>query len=193
MKNGLTTAGLILLGASILTACSIVPRELRQAPRDNPVLTEVRADADRFAGREVRWGGTIVGVDNDQLETRIEIVARDLLRSGRPADTDQSVGRFIAVFDGFRDPAIYAEGRDITIGGAVIGIEPGRIGDHDYTWPVIRVHHHLLWPPRADPRRDYPARYYYHDPWPYYYYPWPSRPIIIHPPPPSSRPPTLTR
>jgi outer membrane lipoprotein len=194
MMDGLTRWGLILLGASVLGACSVVPKELRQAPPDNPVLAEVRVDADRYIGRQVRWGGMIIAVDNEQVETRIEIVARDLLRSGRPLETDHSTGRFIAEFPGFLDPAVYAEGRDITISGVVTGIEPGKIGEHDYTWPVIRVHHHFLWPPRADLRRDYPARYYYfYDPWyPYYYYPRAPRPIIIHPPR-TDRPPTLTR
>ncbi len=185
--------GLALIVALTLGACSIVPKELRQAPTGNPVLTEVRADPEVFIGREVRWGGTILEVDNDAIETRIEIVARELLRSGRPVSEERSTGRFIAVFDGFVDPAIHAEGRDITVAGVIAGIEPGKIGDHDYTWPVIRVHHHFLWPPRVDPR-DYPPRYYYHyDPWfPYYYAPrWP-RPVIIHPPS-TGRSPTLRR
>lgn len=193
MKDGRIRLGLLLLGVSVLGACSIVPKELRQAPKDNPVLVEVRADVERHVGREVRWGGMILEVDNDQTETRIEIVARDLLRSGRPVIADRSQGRFIAVMDGFVDPAVYAEGRDITVGGVIIGIEPGKIGEHDYTWPVIRVHHDFLWPPYSDPRRDYPPRYYYHyDPWYPYFYPRSPRPVIIHPPR-TERPPTLTR
>lgn len=185
---------MVAVVAATLGACSIVPKELRQAPADNPVIAEVRADGERHIGREVRWGGTIIGTDNGQAETRIEIVARDLVRSGRPLNTDHSIGRFIAVIDGFIDPAVYAEGRDITVAGVIAGLEPGRIGDHDYSWPVIRVHHHFLWPPRTDPR-DYPPGYYYHyDPWyPYYYhYPRYPRPVIIHPPR-TERPPTLNR
>jgi outer membrane lipoprotein len=194
MKSEYTRLGLLLLAVALVGACSTVPREMRQAPKDNPVLAEVRADADRYIGRQVRWGGTIITVDNDPVETHVEIVARDLLRSGRPLDTDHSTGRFIAEFPGFLDPAVYAAGRDITITGTVTGIEPGKIGEHDYTWPVIRVHHHYLWPLRIDFRRDYPARYYYYyDPWyPYFYFPRSPRPVIVHPPR-TERPSPLTR
>ncbi len=173
---------LALAGATLLAACTTVPKELRQVPGDNPVLVEVRADADRYIGRPVRWGGTIVEVENGPVETHAEIVGRELYRSGRPVDTDRSTGRFIAEFAGFLDPAVYAEGRDITISGIIAGVETGKIGDHDYTWPVIRVHHYYLWPVRAVPRHDYPPRYYFHDPWyPYYYFPR-SRPIVVPPP-----------
>ncbi len=191
MQTAMTRLGIALAGIALLAACSTVPKELRQAPADNPVLVEVRADADRYTGRQVRWGGTIVSIDNDPVETQVEIVARELYRGGRPLDTDRSTGRFVAEFAGFLDPAIYAEGRDITVTGIVAGVESGKIGDHDYTWPVIRVHYHYLWPARSDMRRDYPAHYYYHDPWyPYYYFPR-SRPIIVNPAPPRSSP--LTR
>lgn len=169
--------------------------ELRHAPVDNPILVEVRADADPYIGRQVRWGGTIVAVDNDPVETRIEVVARELYRSGRPYDTDQSVGRFIADFPGFLDPAVYAEGRAITIAGTITGLQPGMIGDHEYSWPVIRVHHHYLWPLPSEYRYGYPAPYYYYyDPWyPYYYHPYPSRPPISVRPPAPPRPSPLKR
>lgn len=186
MKLRFTRALLLLMAILLISACSTVPKEIRQAPADNPRLTEVQADPDRHIGNQVRWGGTIIAVDNEATRTGVEIVARPLHRSGRPAETDRSLGRFIADFAGFVDPAIYAEGRDITIIGVVAGTEAGTIGDHDYHWPVIRVHEHMLWPQRPELRRGYPPRYYYHhDPWyPYYYSPRRihQRPVIIHRP-----------
>ncbi len=193
MMSGIARQGLLLLVAALIGACSSLPKELRHPPVDNPVLVEVRADADPYIGRQVRWGGTIVAVDNDPVETHIEVVARELYRSGRPLYTDRSVGRFLADFPGFLDPAVYAEGRDITIAGTITGLESGRIGEHEYTWPVIRVHHHYLWPLPAEYRYNYPPPYYYHyDPWyPYYYYPHPPRPIGV--PSPRPRPSPLKR
>ena len=87
--------------------------------------------------------------------------------------TDRSAGRFIAVIDGFLDPALYAEDREITVSGVVEDAVTRKIGDYDYTFPRVRVNNYLLWPPRPeyDPR-TYPPPWYY-DPWypgyPYYY------------------------
>lgn len=195
MKTRVTRLALLLLGVAVLAACSTVPKEIRIEPPGNPLLVEVRADVERYIGTETRWGGTIIAVENEAVETRIEIVARDLYRNGRPLAGDRSLGRFLALMPGFVDPAVYAEGRDITITGVIIGSEPGMIGEHEYSWPLVRVHHHLLWPSRADMRRDYPPRYFYHyDPWyPYYYYPYRiAPPVIIHPPR-SDRPSALQR
>lgn len=168
--------------AFVAAGCATnVPREIREAPENSPTLAEVRVDSQRFIGARVRWGGTIAAVDNRATETRIEVVARALDRNGRPRETDRSPGRFIAVIDGFLDPVVYAEGREMTVTGALAGETTHRIGDHEYTFPVVRAENYLLWPPRSELQpRDFPPWYY--DPWypwgPYYYpYGWPYRPM----------------
>jgi outer membrane lipoprotein len=166
-----------LLCATLLAGCaSNIPKEIREAPAGNPMVAEVRADAARFTGTHVRWGGTIAAVDNQASETWIEVVARALDSSGEPRQTDHSPGRFIAIIDGFVDPALYAEDREITVSGVVEKAVTRKIGDYDYTLPVVRVESHLLWPLRYEPDApDYPP-YWYYDPWypfyPGYYYPY---------------------
>lgn len=158
-----------LLGAMLLAGCaSNIPKAISTAPADNPMVAEVRSDVRQFIGAHVRWGGTIAMVENQANETRIEIVARELDKSGQPRLTDRSSGRFIAIIDGFLDPALYAEGRELTVAGVVEDETSRKIGEYDYTFPLVRVDNYLLWPLRPEPvPYDYP-RYWYYDPW----YPW---------------------
>jgi outer membrane lipoprotein len=104
----------------------------------------------------------------------MEVVARPLDGQGEPARTDTTPGRFMAEFRGFVDPAVYAEGRRLTVVGTLGGIAERAIGDYAYRFPVVAVEHHYLWPAEK-PRRDpYPPPWY-HDPWyPYHspYYPY---------------------
>jgi outer membrane lipoprotein len=162
---------LLALFAMLMSGCATtVSERIARAPADDLGVLETRGDIDAHTGQAVRWGGTIVAVDNDAGESRLEIIARPLRKDGRPLDVDTSPGRFIAVVDDFLDPAIFTEGRDITIYGTIEGERTGRIGERDYTYPVLKVVEYQLW--RTFDSRDYPPGYrsmYYYDPW---YSPW---------------------
>ncbi|MDO6461800.1 Slp family lipoprotein [Granulosicoccaceae sp. 1_MG-2023] len=158
----------VLLCMLALSACTTIPREVRDTPEQSPSLAEVRADPAAYAGAQVRWGGTIVRTTNKDGLTEIEIVARRLLSNTRPADTDQTQGRFIARFGGFLDPQVYAAERDITVVGTINGLALSTIGEAQYNFPVVQVSSHYLWREIREP--VYPYRPY--DPWhpyrPYY-------------------------
>src|SRR5581483_12094141 len=142
------------------------------------------ANPDSYSGRHVRWGGTIAGVENGKAETRVEVVARELDRDGRPQPTNRSSGRFIARVEGFLDPAAYRKGREVTVAGTVDGSTTRKIGEYNYRYPVVKADTIYLWEPRVEPQR-YRDPYYYDPfwgpwgPWgpfgpfrPYPYYPW---------------------
>lgn len=190
MMKWMTKSSLLGLAIVVIAGCSTIPNEIRQVPPGNPPLVEVRANVDRYIGQHMRWGGTIVSIDNASQETRLEIVGRNLYDNGRPTESDQSNGRFIAEFVGFLDPSVYSKGRDITVVGVIAGDKTGKIGDFEYTWPVVRVHDYYLWPLPSYQGVYYPSRYYYYDPWyPYYYYPYGIyQPIVIAPPEPAPPP-----
>ncbi len=143
-------SGLLLL---IGGCASNVPRDIKEAPPDNPTLNEVRQDIDQYKGSKVRWGGTIASVENKENQTWIEVVAMDLDSYGQPRHDDSSYGRFLVRIDQFIDPQIYAEGRELTIAGTVESRIVRPIGDHPYTFPLIRASTYYLWP-------EYRDRYY---------------------------------
>ena len=158
------------LFALIITACASVPASLQPAPAEGaPTLAQAMRAPDSHAGERIRWGGTIAGVENRREETLVEVAARPLGRDARPRSTDTSEGRFLAVIPGFLDPAIYEEGREITVSGALDGVEMRAVGEYEYTYPRVRATGHELWPRPMATAPAYPA-YYWHDP--FYRYPW---------------------
>lgn len=163
----------ILIIGPLVVGCAGIPKEIRQAPPGDLQLSEVRSQPEAHLGALVRWGGGIVSVDNGERETWVVVVGRPLDFSGRPKDTDQSPGRFLARFDGFLDPATYAEARELTVRGHLEVPQTRRVGDYPYLYPVLRVESSQLW----EPLPKYPPGYWRHpfyDPWydPWYPYPY---------------------
>jgi outer membrane lipoprotein len=169
MKTALNPL-LIFSAAMLISACATAPPVIRNTP-PGPALVMVQNDLSKYLGQTVRWGGAIAAVDNKVDHTVIQIVARPLYSSGRPLDTSNSPGRFIAKVPGFVEPTEYKQGREITVVGKVAGVQAKLIGEHPYNFPVIDVSNMYLWEeePLYDP---YPYPYYGY---PYYwdpFYPW---------------------
>ena len=160
---------ILLLVALTLSACaSNIPLEIQQDFNNGVTIIAVRSDIERYKDQHVRWGGTIIRVENKESDSWIEIVAKDLNSYGQPRTTDHSLGRFIVRIDGFIDPAIYKTDREITIYGVVESRVVRQIDDHPYTYPLIKAVKHYLW---REYNYDHYARSHYY---PYYYpYPYP--------------------
>jgi outer membrane lipoprotein len=156
---------LLLVSSILLAGCaSDIPPEISSKPENSPTVSMARGGMESFVGSSVRWGGLIATVENHETTTRVEIVARDLNKSGRPLDSDFSPGRFIAVLDGFVDPAVYSLKREITVYGVLEEAVDQLIGEYTYNYPVVTASNHVLWKPisRQDPNM-YPP--YWYDPW----------------------------
>lgn len=172
---------LVLFVAAALIGCASTPETIPEPAAGSPDPAQVRSHPERYNGEQVRWGGTIAGVENREDTTLIEVVARELDSRGRPRASDRSPGRFLAVVDGFLDPAIYAADRSLTVTGTVAGTTVRPVGEHDYTYIRVEVTGHHLWPRElsadyADRRYRYPPPYYYdpwYDPWHPYHRGWP--------------------
>ena len=165
----------------VLGACATnIPDAIREPPPGDLSVAEVRRDPNAHIGRHVRWGGTIAGVENKKTETLLELVARDLDSDGRPRMTDRSPGRFLARVDGFLDPAVYANGREMTVAGTLEGVTTRTIGEYTYRYPLVKTDAVYLWEPRVErrSRRDYDDPFWGPwgpwGPWPYPYYPYPG-------------------
>lgn len=164
----------VALGLLLAGCASHIPEPIRTPLPGGPSLAEARADPGTFRGSRVRWGGTIAAVHNRPTVTRVEMVARALSSEGEPAREDTTPGRFMAEFRGFVDPAVFSEGRRLTVVGTLGGMAERAIGDYAYRFPVVAVEHHYLWPAQTPRREPYPPPWY-HDPWyPYHspHYPY---------------------
>lgn len=168
MRNLAFIFYLVLLGA----CATDVPLEIRQDLTDTPVtINDVKSNVVQYEGTDVRWGGIIAAVNNNESDTWIEVVGRDLGSYGQPVDLDNPAaqGRFIARIDGFLDPAIYKINRGITIYGQVEDRVDRTIDKHPYTYPLVKAKSYYLW----SNDQLYPQRAYYNPYYPYgFYYPY---------------------
>lgn len=135
-------------------------------------LRQAKVNPSRYTGTLVIWGGKIINVTNKRNETYLEILELPLSHGGKPIDNDNSEGRFIAVYKGFLDPAIYSPGRKITLAGHIEETEVITIGETIHTVPRVIVERLHLWEDKVSPYCSVP----YHDTeclhrgwcWPYY-------------------------
>ncbi|SMY15044.1 Slp family lipoprotein [Photobacterium aquimaris] len=135
--------GVILV---FMVGCASLPATLVTKSKD-PItdLSVIQQHPQASQNKEVRLGGVIASIRNEQLQTRIEMVAMPLTSDGRPILNAQSKGRFIAYINGFLEPLEYAKGRLLTVVGKFSGDEQGKIGKYPYTFPVVQVFGQQLW------------------------------------------------
>lgn len=152
--------GLAVASFMLLSGCATVPAHLAG---DYPDFQPDQA-TERSVGAQVRWGGIVVDTRPARDETCVEILARQLGRDMRPKATDIARGRFLACRDGFKDPAVFYSGREITVIGRLTEFTKGTIGEFEYRYPRVEADVLHLWAPRPD------VVYHYYDPW--WYDPW---------------------
>ena len=156
--------GLLLLASG----CAVMSKEMRREAEKDLPFTEVFKDPELHKGKVVIWGGVIVDSKNTKEGTLLEVLQKPLDLVGEPRDGDQSGGRFLAIYDGYLDVAIYAKGREVTVGGFIRGERVMPLGEIRYTYPVITVKEIHLWPEMSQERvAPYPYWGY-----PYWGYPW---------------------
>ena len=167
----LLPAGLLLAGCA-----ADVPLMIRTPPPQPVSIAEVQRSPEAFIGRNVRWGGTILEVDNRERSTLIIVLARPLDDDGEPRDDADPLGRFIAEIAGFVDPAELPEGRRLTVVGPITEIQKRDVGEYPYRYPVVAATSRWLWPEDVpvSAYRGYPYADPFFSPWYgwYGYGPW---------------------
>lgn len=160
-------AWLILVGAA---GCApVISSNLRDQAAPGITFEQVFKDPTRYRGKTVIWGGVIVRSENKREGTLLEVLQKPTDYAGRPLETDRSGGRFLALYKGFLDVALYAEGREVTIAGRIEGRRTLPLGEIRYAYPLIRILEAHLWQERKDwEDLHYPYWYYPH------VYPWRS-------------------
>lgn len=157
--------GLLVAAMSACATTTPIAKQYRQeAKSDNVSFPMVLQDPDAYINDVVLWGGSIIETKNTQNGTEIIVLQAPLGSSERPETSESSLGRFIAMSSKFLDPAIYREGRKITLAGQVTGKKTAQLGETSYTYPVVNIKQLHLWTKRQ--------HYYYPYPYPYDYGYW---------------------
>lgn len=124
---------------------------------------EVLKNPAAFRGKVVMWGGVILEAKNQKGGTLLEVLQKPLEWDDRPQEGDVSHGRFLGLYEGFLDTALFAKGREVTVAGEIQGKRVLPMDEIDYTYPLLVVKELHLWPERVK-ERIVPAPF-----WPY---PW---------------------
>ncbi len=150
-----------------LSGCApVLSSQVRREAAPHLSFAEVLRNPNVHMGKLFIWSGTILETENTPDVTVITVLQNPSDREGRPRDLDVSEGRFLARVQRYLDPAIYAEGRLVTVAGELTGTEVRPLGAMDYTYPILEVKEIHLWPKPVD---RYPAGVY-----PRYYWGWHS-------------------
>ncbi len=165
---------LLLPLALSLGACASAPKPLAG---DYSAVEPLQA-SEEHRGQTVRWGGQIVSTTPQAEQTCMEILGRALDPRARPRRGDRSTGRFLACHQGFRDPAVFAAGRQVTVIGQLSGFSERMIGDYRYRYPEIASQTLYLWPEvdASHVQAHHPA---FLPPW--WAYRWPYSGRLYHP------------
>lgn len=173
MKKTIPIILLLLVALSAGCGPTFVPQTMRDQIDKNLDLKEVIKAPDQYDGKLVLWGGTIIKTINKKKGSLIEVVQLPLDSNGRPKDVDTTQGRFIVAIQEFMDPAIYAQGREISVAGEIAGVETLPLGEVKYTYALLRAKTIKLWPKRPIGVKidsmPYPPPYYMGPPNMYWY------------------------
>lgn len=128
------------------------PKELLDKVEQNVPFAALQKEPERFSGKLLMVGGTIVDTKNLKEGTQIEVLQKPLDGEGRPALTDETGGRFLAVTQKYLDSAVFHRGRSVTIIGEVAGSKVQPLGEIEYRYPVLTAKDLHLWSPYSGPR-----------------------------------------
>jgi outer membrane lipoprotein len=152
------------LALFLFSSCTAVIRKdlLDSGIRDFS-LQELTRAPDQYKGKRFVLGGTIARTTLTEKGSLVDAVyvpvdSYGYLRGLQPD------GRFLAFYPkelGILDPALYGPNKRVTLAGIFTGVQPGKIGQMDYTFPEFRVEQIYLWPMN----RHYPYAYYWGPEW----------------------------
>lgn len=137
----------------LATACSsqrVIPEELESLVNRTVPFPEVVAAPDSYQGKIVVFGGEVLKAKRLKDGTQIELLQLPLDKDERPIlDRQQSQGRFLAVHQGFLDPATIVEGAKMTIVGELSNAKVEPLDDVEYRYPVLIVKYLHTWPAKS--------------------------------------------
>lgn len=148
MKRQYGPYALLLWCVFILAGCaSGISQEARSQITYAGPFNDVQQQPEKYQGETIMWGGKVIDTSSKDNATEMIVLQLGLGSQQRPQDNDQSQGRFIVRSRQFLDPAIYPQGTLITVVGPLKGAELRKIGEMEYSYPVIDVAEIKKWKP----------------------------------------------
>lgn len=153
----------VVITTLALTGCATVPDVIKGT--GSSLVTDFSAAQkapQAYKGMEARFGGRVLNVLNQPDTTQLEIAVMPLNSSGAPFLGSASVGRMYARINGFHEPSNFRD-QYVTVIGTLNGTKQGKIGEVEYTFPVIDVTGYQRW--HKSQQVMMPPPVYGPDPW----------------------------
>jgi len=144
---------LVLLTALVAGCGHVLSGEALRAVNRDLSYAQAKAEPPAHEGEVLLLGGEIVGNRATREGSVLEILRYSLGGGDRPRYPDEAGGRFLAESSRYLDPAIYDEGRLVTLTAALAGEQTRALGERPYRYPVFRIEEIYLWP---EPYNGYP-------------------------------------
>ncbi len=135
-----------LLLCLLLSGCSNLPPAIKDAPVVDISYSQASKSINSYKDAPVRWGGTIIEVENEQNYSLVQIMYYPLNYYGQPQLTKSYEGRFAIKSPEFLDPAVYTKNTEITVAGTFNGDIERVIGNKTIRLPLISATVIYLWP-----------------------------------------------
>lgn len=136
-----------VIAGLVLGACAPTPIYPTDASIAVATPQQVAATPDRYRNAQVIWGGRIVAVRNLPDRSEIEMLGYPLDSSQRPRLDQPAGGRFLALMPGYVESMDYPPGALMTLRGQIEGTHAGKVGEADYTFPIVRSENTHRWTP----------------------------------------------
>jgi outer membrane lipoprotein len=106
-------------------------------------LKELFKTPDKFVGKTVLIGGIVIQVDSDN--NRLSMFQADLDLRLQPLENDETLGRFLVVFDNPFEKDKIKKGVKLTLVGKLEGTEKLPVHQISYNYLVLRAVEYHVW------------------------------------------------
>lgn len=147
MMNHKRIMTLLLAGVLLLSGCATGP-QYDTSDIDRDLTPQAAIDRNISQDVHVLWGGILISSANLKTVTQFEILAYPLDGNQKPQTDQKPLGRFLAQRNGYMEISDYTQGRLMTISGVLRGQRKGKIGESEYTYPLVNIEQQYLWASR---------------------------------------------
>ena len=156
---------LCMAAAGVVSGCGhVISSQILNQADQGPPFAELHRNPQAHIGKIVVLGGVVIQAHVTNDGTVLEMYQTRANHRGEPVDLDVSGGRFLAFSGELLDPAIYRQGRRVTLAGRVEGEKTGKIGDVAYHYPYLTALEIRLWQDIPQPSHE-PCPWHLWDPW----------------------------
>jgi len=106
----------------------------------------IAQNTDAYKDTPIRWGGTVIEIENETDSSLMQVLFYPLNRHGYPQTNQPGEGRFAVRTSEFLDPAIFIKGTEVTVTGSVKENIERTVGNKTIQIPLITAQAIHLWP-----------------------------------------------